>query len=144
MTCVAQKQTTPATRPIRNFFMTRLESNLLLCSQCTLSRSAENAATGAKEVRADVCVGCKVCTIACPFGTINYSQVTGKVVKCDLCGGDPECAKACPTDAITGTIKELHVIHQDACISCGACFDVCPTDCIRTFPKSELEAEVAS
>jgi len=49
----------------------------------------------------DVCVGCKVCTIACPFGTVNYNAVTGKVIKCDLCGGDPECAKACPTAAIT-------------------------------------------
>ena len=48
-----------------------------------------------------ICVGCKVCTIACPFGTVNYNQDTGKVIKCDLCGGDPECVKACPTVAIT-------------------------------------------
>ena len=47
------------------------------------------------------CVGCKVCTIACPFGTVNYSSATGKVIKCDLCGGDPACASACPTEAIT-------------------------------------------
>ena len=46
-------------------------------------------------------MGCKVCTIACPFGTINYVQETGKVQKCDLCGGDPACAEACPTGAIT-------------------------------------------
>ncbi len=57
-------------------------------------------ATGAKVVSDDVCVGCKVCTIACPFGTVNYNQTTGKVIKCDLCGGDPECVKICPTDAI--------------------------------------------
>ncbi len=60
-----------------------------------------NESTGAKEVLADVCVGCKVCTIACPFGTVNYDQDTKVVAKCDLCGGDPECAKACPTQAIT-------------------------------------------
>lgn len=57
--------------------------------------------TGAKLVFADTCVGCKVCTIACPFGTVNYNQESGKVQKCDLCGGDPACAKACPTEAIT-------------------------------------------
>jgi Fe-S-cluster-containing hydrogenase component 2 len=57
--------------------------------------------TGAKVVNEATCVGCKVCTIACPFGTINYQSDTGKVMKCDLCGGDPECAKACPTGAIT-------------------------------------------
>jgi len=60
-----------------------------------------NAATGAKEINEGLCVGCKVCTIACPFGTVNYNQATGKVIKCDLCGGDPACAKACPTEAIT-------------------------------------------
>ena len=59
------------------------------------------AATGAKVVHEDVCVGCKVCTIACPFGTVNYVADSGKVQKCDLCGGDPACASACPTGAIT-------------------------------------------
>ena len=57
--------------------------------------------TGAKVVNEATCVGCKVCTIACPFGTINYNTSTGKVVKCNLCDGDPACAEACPTDAIT-------------------------------------------
>ena len=39
--------------------------------------------------------------IACPFGTINYVQDTGKVQKCDLCGDAPACVDACPTAAIT-------------------------------------------
>jgi antitoxin component YwqK of YwqJK toxin-antitoxin module len=34
-------------------------------------------ATGAKVVNEATCVGCKVCTIACPFGTINYVEETG-------------------------------------------------------------------
>ena len=57
--------------------------------------------TGAKMVLEDLCVGCKVCTIACPFGTVNYLAKTGKVQKCDLCEGEPACAEACPTGAIT-------------------------------------------
>ena len=68
---------------------------------CPVEAIKLDAATGAKVVLDDVCVGCKVCTIACPFGTVNYRHDTGKVMKCDLCGGDPWCAKACPTAAIT-------------------------------------------
>lgn len=68
---------------------------------CPVEAIVNNSITGAKEVLNDVCVGCKVCTIACPFGTVNYNASSGKVIKCDLCGGDPACATACPTAAIT-------------------------------------------
>jgi anaerobic carbon-monoxide dehydrogenase iron sulfur subunit len=68
---------------------------------CPVEAIKINDATGAKIVLDDICVGCKVCTIACPFGTVNYNHDTGKVMKCDLCGGDPACAQACPTGAIT-------------------------------------------
>ena len=80
------------------------------CTQCTeawcLNSCPVDAiridlSTGAKMVFEDTCVGCKVCTIACPFGTINYNQDSGKVQKCDLCEGNPACASACPTGAIT-------------------------------------------
>lgn len=68
---------------------------------CPVDAIVLNAQTGAKDIVDARCVGCKVCTIACPFGTVNYNEATGKVIKCDLCGGDPACAKACPTEAIT-------------------------------------------
>ncbi|GJL82056.1 MAG: 4Fe-4S ferredoxin [marine bacterium B5-7] len=72
------------------------------CMQaCPVDAIVINAQTGSKDVLEDICVGCKVCTIACPFGTVNYNQDSGKVIKCDLCGGDPQCVAACPTAAIT-------------------------------------------
>lgn len=72
------------------------------CMQaCPVDAIALDADTGAKVILDAACVGCKVCTISCPFGTVNYNSDTGKVIKCDLCGGDPACVKACPTDAIT-------------------------------------------
>ena len=81
----------------------------------TFSIVAIDTETGAKIVSAQECVGCKVCTIACPFGTINYNSVTTKVDKCDLCGGDPDCVKVCPTPALsyidaeqTGVSKMRH------------------------------------
>jgi Fe-S-cluster-containing hydrogenase component 2 len=77
------------------------------CTQCDQAWCQQVCPVGAitnedgiKVVNDNACVGCKVCTIACPFGTINYNADTGKVMKCDLCGGDPACAKACPTGAI--------------------------------------------
>lgn len=68
---------------------------------CPVGAITLDHASGAKVVNRASCVGCKVCTIACPFGTINYNSATGKVDKCDLCGGSPECVTACPTGAIT-------------------------------------------
>lgn len=68
---------------------------------CPVDAISLDTRTGAKIVSDQICVGCKVCTIACPFGTINYNSSTGKVMKCDLCEGEPACAEACPTDAIT-------------------------------------------
>ncbi len=68
---------------------------------CPVEAIVLNPLTGSKDILEDQCVGCKICTIACPFGTVNYNGDSGKVIKCDLCGGDPACAKACPTAAIT-------------------------------------------
>ena len=68
---------------------------------CPTSAITVYRETGAKVISDAACVGCKVCTLACPFGTVNYNTDSGKVIKCDLCGGDPKCATACPTEAIT-------------------------------------------
>jgi formate dehydrogenase iron-sulfur subunit len=57
----------------------------------------------------DICVGCRYCLMACPFGvpTFEWDQTFGHVSKCDFCDeraqrGEPTaCAEACPVGAIT-------------------------------------------
>ncbi len=65
-------------------------------------------------VQDDVCIGCKYCVAACPFGVISYSEKTGTTHKCTLCndrihnGLGTACAKACPTGSIAfGEVSDL-------------------------------------
>jgi formate dehydrogenase iron-sulfur subunit len=65
-------------------------------------------------VQDDVCIGCKYCIPACPYGVISFSERTGTVHKCTLCndrihnGLGTACAKACPTGSISfGEVEEL-------------------------------------
>jgi len=52
-----------------------------------------------------VCIGCRSCSMACPFGVPNYSD-DGKMCKCDGCierlrhGMEPACVRVCPTKAL--------------------------------------------
>jgi Fe-S-cluster-containing hydrogenase component 2 len=71
------------------------------CMQaCPVNAIDLDAETGAKIVIDPVCVGCGMCVIASPFGTIFFDRAEFKASKCDLCAGDPACATACPTQAI--------------------------------------------
>jgi Fe-S-cluster-containing hydrogenase component 2 len=71
------------------------------CMQaCPVNAIAIDPAVGAKIVLPQTCVGCHLCTIACPFGTVFTLPATDRAAKCNLCGGQPACATACPTGAI--------------------------------------------
>lgn len=67
---------------------------------CPVNAIALDPQTGAKVVIDTLCIGCHLCTIACPFGTIFTLPHSGQAAKCNLCGGQPACAAACPTQAI--------------------------------------------
>ena len=79
-----------------------------LCMEaCAVNAISKNEETGAMIVDQDACVGCRVCSIACPIGGISVDPVTEVAYKCDLCDGDPECVKCCDAEAIKYVPKDL-------------------------------------
>jgi Fe-S-cluster-containing hydrogenase component 2 len=71
---------------------------LKVCPVEALKRKPD---TGAADLDLSVCIKCKACVIACPFGNIHIEGSRENIIKCDLCGGDPACAKFCPTKTLS-------------------------------------------
>lgn len=75
-----------------------------VCPIQALTKSAEGPVVYNK----DVCLGCRYCQLACPFGVpgFEWEKAIPVVRKCTLCadriqaGGKPACAGSCPTGAI--------------------------------------------
>ena len=53
--------------------------------------------TGARVVDEEVCIGCGMCTAACPWNMPQVNAQTGTSTKCVSCG---RCAEQCPNGAI--------------------------------------------
>jgi anaerobic carbon-monoxide dehydrogenase iron sulfur subunit len=81
----------------------------MMCQQCDEASCMKVCPTGAlsRAKGADLveynrakCIGCRMCTMACPFGNAVYDGVSGAILKCDQCDGSPECVKFCPSKAL--------------------------------------------
>lgn len=66
-----------------------------------------------------VCIGCKSCTEACPYGAPKYIESVNLTYKCDACkdlrdkGENPVCVDACNMRALEfGDIEELRKKHE--------------------------------
>ena len=82
----------------------------LMCQQCDDAACVNVCPTGAMhhgpegsnlvELDQNLCIGCKLCVIACPFGSVRYDSVARVIAKCDTCEGNPACVAMCPVGAL--------------------------------------------
>jgi len=78
---------------------------------CPTGASYKRAEDGIVLVNPDTCIGCKLCSWACPYGAREYDYSHGVMKKCTLCvdriynehlepeDRQPACVLACPTGA---------------------------------------------
>ena len=106
------------------------------CSQpqcllaCPAGAMKKSSIDGLVRINEDKCVGCGLCTLACPYGGIYYNPTANKAFKCDVCDGEPKCVEACPyhvlsyirNKPIENYLQELDLLTPGAtpCLGCPA------------------------
>lgn len=86
---------------------------------CPVKAYDKDPVTGIVRHLDDQCIGCKYCTMMCPYEVPKYSKRLGIVRKCDMChqrlsvGEAPACVQSCPNEAIAirtvATGKEFEI-----------------------------------
>ncbi len=78
---------------------------------CPTGASYKREEDGIVLVNEDICIGCKLCSWACPYGAREYDEHAGVMKKCTLCidkiynenlpleSRAPACVSTCPTGA---------------------------------------------
>ncbi len=99
------------------------------CNHCDQPACTKACPTGAMHkreqdglvaVNAEVCVGCRYCEMACPYGAPQFDPEKKLMTKCDGCfdrveqGLQPICVGSCPLRALEfGPIDELRAKYGD-------------------------------
>jgi len=81
-------------------------------SVCPVGALEKDEKSGVVRHNQALCIGCRMCFMACPFGAIGINPRSGEVFKCELCDGDPECVKACEDRAITFDEPDVALMNK--------------------------------
>ena len=88
------------------------------CTKVCPSGAMHKREDGFVVVNEEVCIGCRYCHMACPYGAPQYNADKGHMTKCDGChervaeGKKPICVESCPLRALDfGPIAELRAKH---------------------------------
>jgi len=85
--------------------------NAACVAACPTGAMKKRESDGIVYVEPDLCVGCKACLVACPWGAAQWDPQNEKAVKCDLCkdrmdqGLKPVCVTVCTTQCLS--LKEI-------------------------------------
>ncbi|MCW5881504.1 MAG: dimethylsulfoxide reductase subunit B [Anaerolineae bacterium] len=77
-----------------------------LCMEVCPTGATYKRDDGIVMVNQDVCIGCRYCEWACPYGARVYNETTHTVTKCNMCadlldqGEQPACVGSCPMRAL--------------------------------------------
>lgn len=79
------------------------------CASACFARALQKTPEGPVVYNEKLCVGCRYCMLACPFGILKFEwdKTFPRVLKCQMCmsrvaGGQmPACVSVCPTGALT-------------------------------------------
>lgn len=73
---------------------------------CPVGAISKRSADGIVLIDQDLCIGCKYCIWACPYGAPQFNETTRKVEKCTFCvhrigaGLKPACVTTCTGKAL--------------------------------------------
>ncbi|MFC1980322.1 thiamine pyrophosphate-dependent enzyme [Chloroflexota bacterium] len=123
----------------------------MVCNQCGEPNCAEVCPTGALvkdktdgivKFTEEKCIGCRLCTLACPYGGINFEPSKRIPWKCDLCGGDPKCVNACKYQVLSliksrSVLNYLHIDEEVFSPGSGYCLG-CAAELILRFTMKVL------
>lgn len=68
------------------------------CLEACPAGAISKGEDGVVKIDQQRCLGCKMCLLACPFGSIAVAE---KAFKCEHCDGDPRCVRSCSNKALS-------------------------------------------